>query len=251
MHYYWAEQYLLQAFLAFNDSFRGDPCQRRRSLANTLIVLAPSFHPFPLACGLVPFGWSAGEPWRLVAIPTVTSRSRCVTGVSRPELRIGSFCSIADEIQVFLGGNHRLDWVTTYPFPAFDELWPSRAGHLRAPGDEWRCGHRQRCLDRGASRIMSGVTDRGRGRNRSLQLRCEGCSALCASSPATLRDVLRHRFDAETIEKLLAIRWWDWSDEKSPPTFSSSAAVTSSVSVESQGTRRRAEARRRLLGSRR
>ena len=28
-------------------------------------------------------------------------------------LRIGSFCSIADNVNIFLGGNHRMDWITT------------------------------------------------------------------------------------------------------------------------------------------
>jgi lipopolysaccharide transport system ATP-binding protein len=28
----------------------------------------------------------------------------------------GKFCSIGPEVIVFLGGNHRTDWVTTYPF---------------------------------------------------------------------------------------------------------------------------------------
>lgn len=46
----------------------------------------------------------------------------------KAELRIGSFCSIADRVDVFLGGNHRVDWVTTYPFPAFAERWPRAAG---------------------------------------------------------------------------------------------------------------------------
>ena len=32
------------------------------------------------------------------------------------ELKIGSFCSIGANIKIFLGGNHRTDWVTTYPF---------------------------------------------------------------------------------------------------------------------------------------
>lgn len=31
-------------------------------------------------------------------------------------LKIGSFCSIATNINVFLGGNHRTDWITTFPF---------------------------------------------------------------------------------------------------------------------------------------
>jgi len=31
-------------------------------------------------------------------------------------LRVGKFCSIADGVTIFLGGNHRTDWITTYPF---------------------------------------------------------------------------------------------------------------------------------------
>ena len=31
-------------------------------------------------------------------------------------LKIGSFCSLASSINIFLGGNHRVDWAPTYPF---------------------------------------------------------------------------------------------------------------------------------------
>ncbi len=31
-------------------------------------------------------------------------------------LKIGSFCSIAKEVTFMMGGNHRADWITTYPF---------------------------------------------------------------------------------------------------------------------------------------
>lgn len=30
-------------------------------------------------------------------------------------IEIGAFCSIADDVVIFGGGEHRLDWVTTYP----------------------------------------------------------------------------------------------------------------------------------------
>jgi chloramphenicol O-acetyltransferase type B len=36
-------------------------------------------------------------------------------------LEIGSFCSIAKGVKIFLGGEHHSDWVTTYPFY---RLWP-------------------------------------------------------------------------------------------------------------------------------
>ena len=31
-------------------------------------------------------------------------------------VEIGSFCSIAKGLKIFTGGNHRSDWITTYPF---------------------------------------------------------------------------------------------------------------------------------------
>lgn len=32
-------------------------------------------------------------------------------------LQIGNYCSIASNVQIFLGGLHRTDWVSSYPFP--------------------------------------------------------------------------------------------------------------------------------------
>ena len=37
-------------------------------------------------------------------------------GGSHAKLVVGNFCSIANNCNVYLGGNHRTDWVTTYPF---------------------------------------------------------------------------------------------------------------------------------------
>ena len=35
---------------------------------------------------------------------------------SNAKLAIGKFCSIASNVNIYLGGNHMTDWVTTYPF---------------------------------------------------------------------------------------------------------------------------------------
>src|SRR5436309_15865766 len=51
------------------------------------------------------------------------------------KLKIGNYCSIAAGVKIYLGGEHRSDWVTTYPFPA---LWSEAAhipGHPRSKGD--------------------------------------------------------------------------------------------------------------------
>ena len=72
-------------------------------------------------------------------------------------LSIGRFCSIADDVQIFLGGNHRTDWVTTYPFPVFRAWHEARgiAGHPATRGDV-HIGH-DVWLGSG-SVILSGVT---------------------------------------------------------------------------------------------
>ena len=41
-------------------------------------------------------------------------------------LYIGRYCSIAENVQIFLGGNHRMDWISTYPFGYIhNESFPS------------------------------------------------------------------------------------------------------------------------------
>ena len=61
-------------------------------------------------------------------------------------LKIGSFCSIATSCKIFLGGNHRTDWITTYPFGHIflDELnnadikgHPSTKGDVEIGNDVW------------------------------------------------------------------------------------------------------------------
>jgi acetyltransferase-like isoleucine patch superfamily enzyme len=35
------------------------------------------------------------------------------------QLKIGRFCSIAEDVSIFIGGDHRMDWVTTFPLHLF------------------------------------------------------------------------------------------------------------------------------------
>jgi acetyltransferase-like isoleucine patch superfamily enzyme len=129
------------------------------------------------------------------------------------ELRIGSFCSIADRVTVFLGGNHRTDWVTTYPFPAFPDRWEQAAGirgehttkgDVVIGNDVWVGSN---------VTFMSGVTvgDGAAIGANSCVTRDVAPYAVMAGNPARQ---LRLRFDTETIERLLMIRWWEWSDER-------------------------------------
>jgi acetyltransferase-like isoleucine patch superfamily enzyme len=49
-------------------------------------------------------------------------------------LRVGRFCSIAGNVSIFLGGNHRSDWITTYPFGCL-KYFNKKPGHPSTNGD--------------------------------------------------------------------------------------------------------------------
>ena len=124
-------------------------------------------------------------------------------------LSIGSFCSLASGITILLGGNHRTDWVTTYPFGHIfqDELGehevvghPATKGDVVVGNDVWIGSN---------VTIMSGVRI--------------GDGAVLAANACVSKDVasyqivggnpavcIRQRFDDETIALLLKLRWWDF-----------------------------------------
>lgn len=58
----------------------------------------------------------------------------------RPDTRlvIGRYCSNAGSVNLFLGGNHRTEWVTTYPFSDLVGAWPSARG---IGGTPWSKGN--------------------------------------------------------------------------------------------------------------
>jgi acetyltransferase-like isoleucine patch superfamily enzyme len=123
-------------------------------------------------------------------------------------LTIGGFCSIGESVDVYLGGNHRTDWITTFPFGhifeselggAGIEGHPATNGDVVVGDDVW--------IGNGAT-IMSGVV--------------VGPGAVIAASAHVVKDVapyeivggnparrIRHRFDEEVRALLLELRWWD------------------------------------------
>ncbi len=133
------------------------------------------------------------------------------------KLRIGKFCSIAPAVEIFLGMNHRLDWCSTYPFsspvPQVRHLWPEASdikGFPSSHGDV-TIGH-DVWIGLGAT-ILSGVTV-GAGAvlaARSVVSRDVPPYAVAAGNPAR---IVKKRFDEPTIEKLMALQWWHWSEEK-------------------------------------
>jgi chloramphenicol O-acetyltransferase type B len=129
------------------------------------------------------------------------------------KLSVGNFCSIAAGVRIFLGGNHRTDWVTTYPFGHTRGPWsaaagipghPATRGDIVIGNDVW--------IAYGAT-ILSGVSigDGAVVGAHAVVSRDVPPYAVVVGNPA---QVVRHRFDASTIERLLKLRWWDWSDDK-------------------------------------
>ena len=126
------------------------------------------------------------------------------------KLHIGKFCSIADGVEIFLGGNHRTDWITTYPFPP---IWREAhwiKGHPATKGDVW-IGNDVWLGTRCA--IMSGVTigDGAVVGAHAVVSRDVPAYGIVAGNPA---EVKRFRFDPDTIERLLEVKWWDWPEKK-------------------------------------
>jgi acetyltransferase-like isoleucine patch superfamily enzyme len=124
-------------------------------------------------------------------------------------LSIGAYCSFASGVQVLLGGEHRADWVTTYPFSALDQRFSAIKGHPRTRGnvvignDVW--------VGREAM-ILSGVTigDGAVIGARAVVAKDVPAYGVVAGSPAVL---IRHRFPPNIVQRLLAVAWWTWPVE--------------------------------------
>lgn len=127
-------------------------------------------------------------------------------------LTIGSFCSIADRVEVFLGGNHRVDWATTYPFPALWEQWETARGITGHPDTNGDVVIGNDVWIGSKATIMSGVTIGDGAVIAACRCVTQDVApyAIVGGNPARL---LRRRFAAPVVEQLLRIRWWDWSDE--------------------------------------
>lgn len=131
---------------------------------------------------------------------------------SKVKLIIGKFCAIAAEVKFIMTGDHKLDAISTYPFPIFQQGWESVydvkdlpvKGDLIIGNDVW-IGY--------DSLIRNGVNvgDGAIIAARSVVVKDVPPYAIVAGNPA---QIVKMRFDDVTIDRLLKIAWWDWSIEQ-------------------------------------
>jgi len=131
---------------------------------------------------------------------------------SKVKLIIGKFCAIAAEVKFIMTGDHKLDAISTFPFPIFQHGWESAydikdlpvKGDIIIGNDVWM-GY--------DSLIKNGVSvgDGAIIAARAVVVKDVPPYAVVAGNPAK---VVKMRFDEKTIEQLLQIAWWHWDIEK-------------------------------------
>lgn len=125
-------------------------------------------------------------------------------------LKVGAYTSIAGGVSIYLGGHHRIDWISCFPFPAkIDQAahipdFGGTNGDVVIGNDCWICSN---------SMILSGVTI--------------GDGAVIAAGSVVTKDVppyavvggnparfIRWRFEEPERELLLSSAWWTWPEEE-------------------------------------
>lgn len=145
-------------------------------------------------------------------------RNPSMNSYGQERVEIGKYCSIADCVQFFLpSSNHNTHCVTTFPLyenvEQRDKLklsmirrynLGSDPGKIIVKNDVW--------IGTGAS-IIGKITI---GNGAIISANSNVVSdvpdyALVGGNPAR---VIRFRFPKTIVKKLLAIKWWDWREEK-------------------------------------
>ena len=155
-----------------------------------------------------------GADWPYVNVDPSTYGAINVTyfeGDSPHEVRVGRYCSIGRGVEFLIGGNHRTDWGSTYPFRirfglpgAAGDGHPASKGPIIIGNDVW-IG-----VD---AVILSGVTigDGAVVAARAVVTKNVRPYSIVAGNPA--REKYR-RFPDEQIASLVALGWWDWPERE-------------------------------------
>lgn len=135
--------------------------------------------------------------------------------INHDGLVIGKFCSIACGAKfLFTSANHKMESLSTYPFPIFAEEWGlnwdgvtqawDNKGDIVIGSDVW-IGYE--------AIVMQGVTigDGAVIGARALVTRDVPPYTIVGGVPAK---EIRKRFSPETIAALTELKWWDWPYDK-------------------------------------
>jgi acetyltransferase-like isoleucine patch superfamily enzyme len=159
-------------------------------------------------------GWKWISPYTVIGEMTYGAQNIEILHPGPSQyLKIGSYCSIADGVKVFLGGNHRMDWVSTFPFghlPDSKDIFTTKVKHASAKGKNVAIG-----------------SDVWIGSNVTIMSGLEiGDGAVIAANSHVVSDVepyaivggnparlIRMRFDEEIIALLIELEWWKYSSE--------------------------------------
>ena len=127
-------------------------------------------------------------------------------------LIIGKFCAIATGVQFMMGGNqgHNYNWIAAYPLDSFDDDFDgylhtspkayALKGDTVIGNDVWI----------GAEALIMPGIQIGDGAviaARAVVAKNVGPYEIWGGNPAKL---IKKRFSAEDIDKLLQIQWWNW-----------------------------------------
>ena len=137
-------------------------------------------------------------------------------GEENARLKIGKFCSIGANVQIYLGGNHHTDWMTTYPFnvllkdqyPGIDGEVAATKGDVIIGNDVWIANNVV---------ILSGVTigDGAVIANSAVVTRDVLPYQVVVGNPGTSRTMVkRYRIQPAEAVKIWKLSWWDWPLEK-------------------------------------
>ncbi len=121
---------------------------------------------------------------------------------------VGKFCSIS-KVNIMLGGNHRPEWVTTFPFGFLstdvfpyekDDNYVKTNGNVVIGNDVW--------IGAGTT-IMSGIRigDGAVIAMNSHVIHNVKPYAVVGGNPAQF---YYFRFSEDVIKKLLELKWWNW-----------------------------------------
>lgn len=125
----------------------------------------------------------------------------CFDGISK--LSVGNYVSIANDVVILLGSNHKLNCITTYPYSGIDSnktpQETNEKGDVFIGNDVW-IGYRVTIV--GGVKIGDGAII-GAG---AVVVDNIPPYSVAVGVPAK---VVKYRFGEKEIEELLKIKWWD------------------------------------------